>query len=61
MESTRQLTVLTIIIKRVGPVTGFVGHAPVTFLVALNFARVRAIMVMMVIARTALRKYWIKR
>jgi hypothetical protein len=61
MESTRQLTVLTIIIKRVGPVAGFVGHAPGTFLVALNFARVRAIMVMMVIARTALRKYWIKR
>jgi hypothetical protein len=52
---------LTIIIKKVGVVTGFVGHAPGTFLVALNFASVRAIMVMMVIARVALRRYWIKR
>jgi hypothetical protein len=52
---------LTIIIKKVGVVTGFVGHAPGTFLVALNFASVRAMMVMMVIARVALRRYWIKR
>ena len=52
---------LTIIIKKVGLVTGCVGHAPGTFLVALNFASVRPMMVMMVIARLALRKYWIKR
>jgi hypothetical protein len=61
MESTRQLTVLTIIIKKVGLVTGFLGHAPGTFLVALNFASVRAMMVTMLIARVALRRYWIKR
>jgi hypothetical protein len=52
---------LTIIIKTVGLVTGFCGHAPETCLVVLNFASVRAMMVMMVIARVALRKYWIKR
>jgi hypothetical protein len=52
---------LTIIIKKVGLVTGFLGHAPGTFLVALNFARVRAMMAMMVIARVALRRYWTKR
>ena len=61
MESTRQLIVLTIIIKKVGLVTGFLGHAPGTCLVALNFASVRAMMVMMETARVALRKYWIKR
>ena len=61
MESTTQLTVLTIIIKKVGLVTGLSGHAPGTFLVALNFASVRAMMVTMLIARVALRRYWIKR
>jgi hypothetical protein len=61
MESTKQLTVLTIIIKKVGLVTGFLGHAPGTCLVALNFASVRAMMVMMLIAKVALRRYWIKR
>jgi hypothetical protein len=61
MQSTRQLKVLTIIIKKVGLVTGFLGHAPETFLVALNFASVRAMIVMMVTARVVLRKYWIKR
>ena len=52
---------LTIIIKKVGLVTGFLGHAPGTFLVELNFASVRAMMVMMEIASVALRRYWIKR